>query len=213
MSLYQTIFNFVFALVEHFGYGGIFALMVMESATLPVPSEVILPLAGYMVFLGHATFWVAIVAATAGSLVGTLIDYEIGYYLGRGVVLRYGKSFRLNEKHLATSERWFSKYGEITVLVARFVPLIRTLVAFPAGYAKMSTWKFIVFSLVGIVVWDAALIYAGEVAGQNSAAIIATLHDVFFPLEIAAAIAAILLVVWLLAKSTKEPKVEKTLQK
>ena len=201
MSLYQTVFNFVFNLVDHFGYAGIFALMVMESATLPVPSEVILPLAGYMVFLGHIDFWVAVVIATVGSLAGTLIDYALGFYLGRAAVLRYGKSIRINERHLEWSERWFSKYGEIAVLAARFVPLIRTLVAFPAGFAKMSTVKFIVFSLVGILVWDAALIYAGDVAGQNSDAIIAALHNVFLPLEIAAAIAAVILLVFLFRRA------------
>lgn len=173
------------------GYLGIFALMVMESATLPVPSEVVLPLAGYLVFSGQMDFWVALVVASVGSLVGTMIDYSIGYYLGRPVILRYGKYFRLNEKHLVTSERWFDKYGEIAVLLARFVPLIRTLIAFPAGIAEMKVWKFIVFSAVGIFIWDGVLIYLGVLAGKNSSQIISALSNAFTVTEIVVVIGLI----------------------
>lgn len=197
MSLTNQIFNFVVSTVDKFGYFGIFALMVMESATLPVPSEVILPLAGYLVFLGQMDFWLAVVIASIGSLVGTLIDYSIGYYLGRSVILRYGKYVRLNEKHLSTSEKWFDRFGEITVLLARFVPLIRTLVAFPAGIAEMKMWKFISFSLLGIFIWDAILIYLGVVAGQNSSRIISTLSNDFTLVEIVAIlVAAISIASW-----------------
>ncbi len=186
------------SLIDRTGYTGIFALMVMESATLPVPSEVVLPLAGYLVFLGQVSFWVAVVVASVGSLIGTMIDYAIGLYLGRAAILRYGKYVRLNEKHLVTSEKWFAKYGNITVLLARFVPLIRTLVAFPAGIAEMKVWKFVAYSIIGIVIWDAILIYLGVLAGQNSTAIINALSGAFLPVEIAALVIALLaLVLWM----------------
>ncbi|MHB8566604.1 MAG: DedA family protein [Nitrososphaerales archaeon] len=193
-SLFDSLFNFATHTLQSSGYLGIFALMVMESATLPVPSEVILPFAGYLVYTGQFNFWAALAVASIGSLVGTLIDYAIGYYLGRSAILHYGRYIRLNEAHLKTTENWFSKYGNITVLLARFVPLIRTLVAFPAGIAEMSITKFIAYSLVGIVIWDALLIYLGELAGQNSVSIIDSLHNYFTPIEIAMVVVAILVI-------------------
>jgi membrane protein DedA with SNARE-associated domain len=192
LNLSNQIFNFVVITLEKFGYAGIFALMVMESATLPIPSEVVLPFAGYLVFLGQINLWVAIAVASLGSLIGTLIDYWIGYYLGRPVILHYGKYVKLSEKHLATSEKWFNKFGEITVLLARFVPLIRTLVAFPAGIAEMKLWKFITFSAIGILLWDGLLIYLGLLAGQNSSEIISVLSNDFTIIEVVVVVAAIL---------------------
>lgn len=205
LSISSQIFNFAVGIVDKFGYSGIFALMVMESATLPIPSEVVLPLAGYLVFTGQLNFWLALVVASVGSLVGTMIDYAIGYYLGRAAILRYGRFVRLNEKHLATSEKWFGKFGEITVLLARFVPLLRTLIAFPAGIAEMKLWKFLLFSTIGIVIWDAALIYVGEVAGQNSSQIITALTNSFTLIEIIVVIAIIVVLVYFARRQMTRP--------
>jgi len=168
------------------GYLGIFALMTMESATLPVPSEIVLPLAGYLVYQGTLEFWTAVTAASLGSLLGTMIDYELGFHLGRPGILRYGRWVRLSEHHLARSETWFTRYGNPAVLLARFVPLLRTIIAFPAGISKMNVRKFLAFSTLGIVAWDIILIYLGEVAGQNSTLIINSLESAFVPIEIAA---------------------------
>ena len=159
----------------------------MESATLPVPSEVVLPLAGYWVYKGQIEFWPAVVVASLGSLVGTSIDFGIGYYLGRQAILRYGRWIRLNEHHLERGETWFTKYGNPAVLLARFVPLVRTVIAFLAGISKMSFGKFLAFSAIGIFVWDAILIYLGEVAGQNRDLIINSLQSAFVLVEVAAA--------------------------
>ena len=141
--------------------------MLAEGATLPIPSEAVLPFAGYLVFQGQLNFWLVIVVATAGGLVGTFIDYSIGYYLGRAAILRYGKYIRLNEHHLKTSEKWFEKHGNITVLFTKFVPLVRTLIAFPAGIAEMKVSKFAIYSGVGVVIWNTMLVYVGFFAGQN----------------------------------------------
>ncbi|MGA2664549.1 MAG: DedA family protein [Nitrososphaerales archaeon] len=201
MSLSDQIFNFATSLMQKTGYGGVFFLMMLESATLPVPSEVVLPFAGYLVYLGQLDFWTAVAVASAGSLVGTLIDYSIGYSLGRGAVLRYGTSVGLDEARLRTAESWFQgDYGELTVLLARFVPLLRTLIAFPAGVARMKLWRFVVFSAVGVVVWDAALIYVGLEAGQDSSAIISSLTGAYVPTEVAVAIALIVAAVVVLRR-------------
>ncbi len=186
MAFSDTIFNFAVNTMSQAGYLGIFALMVMESATLPVPSEIVLPLAGYLVYTGQIEFWSAVVVASLGSLVGTTIDYVIGFYLGRLAILRYGRWVRLTEHHLERSESWFEKYGNPAVLLARFVPLVRTVIAFPAGIAKMSFAKFLAFSAVGIFVWDAILIYLGELAGQNKDLIVNTLQSTFTLVEVAA---------------------------
>lgn len=160
--------------------------MVMESATLPVPSEVVLPLAGVLVYKGKVEFWTTVVVASLGSLVGTMVDYGIGFYLGRPAVLRYGKLVRISEERFQMTERWFGTHGRSVVFFARFVPLVRTLIAFPAGMVKMDVKRFLAYSAVGIFLWDAALVYIGVVAGQNSNAIIAILQSYFLPVGLAA---------------------------
>jgi membrane protein DedA with SNARE-associated domain len=172
-------FNFVVNLIGSFGYAGIFALMALEGATLPVPSEVILPFAGYLVFQGKLAFWLVVLVSTLGAIIGTLIDYSIGYFLGRAAILRYGRYIRLNENHLKISERWFGKHGNVTVFICQFVPLIRTLVAFPAGISEMKVWKFVLYAGVGTAIWNSVLVYLGILAGKNSSAIISALSNAF----------------------------------
>ena len=179
-SISGTIYDFAINLMQSSGYLGVFVLMAMESATLPVPSEVVLPFAGYyLVYLDHFDFWLVVIVASAGSLLGTLVDYTIGYYFGRAAVIRYGRIIRLNEGHLKTAESWFGRHGSKIVLFSRFVPLMRTLIAFPAGIAEMKVAKFVVFSLVGIFAWDAILVYVGLLAGQNYASVIASLQTYY----------------------------------
>lgn len=181
LSLYDTIFSLALSLLSQWGYAGVFVLMTLEGATLPVPSEIVLPLTGFLVWQGKMDFWTAVVVASLGGLFGTIIDFSIGYYLGRPAVLRYGRKIRISEKHLLIVEGWFVRHGGAAVLLARFVPLLRTLIAFPAGVAKMKIAKFLAFSTVGIVVWDIILIYLGVLAGQNYAAIASSL-DATLPL-------------------------------
>ena len=194
MAFTDLIFGTIVNLLYQTGYLGVFLLMVMESATLPVPSEVVLPLGGYLVSQGRLEFWSTVAVATVGSLVGTMVDYGIGYYLGRPAVLRYGRIVRFSEKRLETTERWFGSHGKSVVLLARFVPLLRTLIAFPAGLVRMDVKRFVVYSAVGILVWDIALVYLGVLAGQNSTAIASTLQAYFLPLGVAAVVVAGILV-------------------
>ncbi len=199
MSLNDTIFNFALNLLSQWNYPGVFLLMTLEGATLPVPSEIVLPLTGFLVYQGRLEFWTAVVAATLGSLVGTIVDFGIGYYLGRPAVLRYGRKIRLSEKHLLITERWFATHGSAAVLLARFVPLLRTLIAFPAGTAKMKIGKFLAYSTVGIVIWDIILIYLGLLAGQNASTIVHTL-DATLPLIGYAAVGGIIVALLLLSR-------------
>ena len=194
LAITDLIFNTIVNLLNQTGYLGIFLLMVMESATLPVPSEVVLPLGGYLVSQGRLEFWSTVAVATIGSMVGTMVDYGIGYYLGRPAVLRYGRIVRFSEKRLETTEKWFATHGKSVVLLARFVPLLRTLIAFPAGIVRMDVKRFLAYSAIGILVWDIALVYLGVLAGQNSTAIANTLQAYFLPLGVAALVIAGILV-------------------
>jgi membrane protein DedA with SNARE-associated domain len=205
LSLSGQIFNFAINLIGSSGYAGVFALMLAEGATLPIPSEVVLPFAGYLVFQGKLNFWLVVIVATAGGLFGTFIDYSIGYYLGRAAVLRYGKYIRLNENHLKTSEKWFEKHGSITVLFTKFVPLVRTLIAFPAGIAEMKVTKFAIYSAVGILSWNITLVYVGVLAGQNSSTIISTLSNAFNLIEVLVGITIVLILVILLRRKQSPP--------
>lgn len=203
MSLNDTIFNFALNLLYQWNYPGVFLLMTLEGATLPVPSEIVLPLTGFLVYQGRLEFWTAVVAATLGSLVGTIVDFGIGYYLGRPAVLRYGRRIRLSEKHLMTTEKWFANHGSTAVLLARFVPLLRTVIAFPAGTAKMKISKFLAYSTVGIVIWDVILIYLGVLAGQNATSIVNTL-DATLPFIGYAALGGIIAVLLILSRRRAE---------
>jgi membrane protein DedA with SNARE-associated domain len=194
MGVTDFIFNYVLNIFGQLGYPGIFILMIMESATLPVPSELVLPLGGYLVSQGRLEFWSVVAVATLGSLIGTMIDYSIGYYLGRPAVLRYGRVVRFSQERLETTEKWFTTHGNSVVLLARFVPLLRTLIAFPAGIVKMETKRFLAFSAIGIVLWDIALVYLGLVAGQNSTAISNNLQTYFLPIGLAAILLASLFI-------------------
>jgi membrane protein DedA with SNARE-associated domain len=194
LTLTSTIFNFAVNVATQLGYPGIFLLMVMESATLPVPSEVVLPIGGYLVYKGSLSFWPVVAVATIGSLIGTMIDYSIGYYFGRPAVLRYGRIVRFSPERLETTETWFTHHGRSMVLLARFVPLLRTLIAFPAGIVKMETKRFIAYSAIGIIIWDTALVYLGLVAGQNSTSISSTLQTYFLPVGIVAIVLSGLLI-------------------
>jgi len=147
------------------GYPGLFVLMLLESASLPVPSEVILPLAGYLVFIGKMGFIQAVIVASAGGLVGAYIDYYAARLLGRPLLVRVLKYIHISEPSLVRAENWFNRGGLVTVLLARFVPLIRTLISFPAGLLKMSSRAFGAMTLIGTLGWSTLLVYAGYRAG------------------------------------------------
>jgi membrane protein DedA with SNARE-associated domain len=202
MSLSDTIFTIALNLLSQWGYTGVFLLMTLEGATLPVPSEIILPITGFLVYNHTLDFWPAVAVASMGGLLGTMIDFSIGYYLGRPAVLRYGRKIRLSERHLMIVEAWFAKHGSAAVLFARFVPLLRTLIAFPAGVAKMKIGRFLVFSTVGIVTWDIILIYLGVLAGQNYSSIVNTV-DATLPLVGYAALGGVTVALLFLARKNR----------
>ncbi|MBY3624130.1 DedA family protein [Acinetobacter sp. CUI P1] len=154
-------------LVNTMGIWGIWLGMILESACIPIPSEVIMLSGGWLVAQGSLTFMEVAVAGIFGNLLGSVIAYYIGKAGGRRLLEKYGKYILMNEHHLEQSERWFERYGESTVFFTRMLPFIRTFISLPAGIAGMKAWKFIVFTALGCIPWNLALIYLGYRLGDN----------------------------------------------
>ena len=159
--------QFVEHLILSFGYSGVFIAMAIESACIPLPSEIILPFTGYMVFAGHFGFWQATVIATLGNLFGALVAYYAGVWGGRPFLKRYGRYFLINERELAWTERLFERHGEMTVLVGRMLPIVRTFISLPAGIARMNPFKMATYTAVGAFLWSVLLIFVGQKLGEN----------------------------------------------
>jgi membrane protein DedA with SNARE-associated domain len=149
------------------GYLGLALLLVAENLFPPIPSEVVLPLAGFLVGRGDLSLWGAIFAATFGSVAGALVLYALGRWGGRRLVLRYGQWLRVDEKALGRAEGWFWHYGDWVVLFARLVPVARSIVSIPAGTMEMPVLRFVVLTTLGSAVWNSVLIGAGVVLGAN----------------------------------------------
>ena len=153
--------------VTTLGYPGIFAAMVAENLFPPIPSEVVLPLAGFEVAAGSLVFLWTVLAATAGSLAGALILYAVGRYGGRPVVERWGRLLRITQTDLVRAEGWFDRWGDWVVLGARVVPLARSVVSVPAGMMRMSLPRFVVLTTVGSLLWNILLVGAGYQLGSR----------------------------------------------
>ena len=134
---------------------------------MPVPSEIVMPFAGFLVSSGNFNLWYVVLAGTVGNVVGAVIAYYVGLYLGRGFILRYGKYILLEEKYLSLTEKWFSKYGEKTIFFCRMLPVVRTINSLPAGIGKMNMKKFLFYTFLGSIPWNFALTYLGFVLGKN----------------------------------------------
>lgn len=159
--------QWVLDVIGALGYVGLALLLVAENLFPPIPSEVVLPLAGFLVGRGDLSLWGAIFAATFGSVAGALVLYALGRWGGRKLVLRYGKWLRVSEEGLKQAEGWFRRYGDWVVLFARVVPVARSIVSIPAGTMKMPVGRFVVLTTIGSAVWNTVLIGAGVILGAN----------------------------------------------
>ncbi len=158
---------FIVAVISKVGYGGILLLMAIESACIPLPSEVIMPFSGYLVHTGRFNlFWVATFGALGCNL-GSLIAYYLGYYGGRPLVERYGSYIFLSHKELDWADHFFARYGDRTVFISRLLPVVRTFIALPAGIARMPQWRFHVYTFLGSWPWCLALAYVGMRLGEK----------------------------------------------
>lgn len=166
---------FIDALYSRFGYVGVAIAMTIESAAIPLPSELILPFAGWSVSRGLMepltgstwTYWGAVIAGVVGNTAGSLLSYAVGAYGGRPLVERYGKYVLISAHDIELADRWFARYGEATVFFSRMLPIVRTFISVPAGIARMPLWRFTLFSILGAIPWVMLLVWGGMVLGDN----------------------------------------------
>lgn len=158
---------FVISVISTLGYLGVMALMAIESACIPLPSEVIMPFSGYLVHTGQFNLWVLALVGALGCNLGSLVAYEIGYYGGRPLVEKFGSYIFLNQHDLDLTDRFFARFGDVTVLLSRMLPVIRTFIALPAGIARMPRFRFHIYTFVGSFPWCLGLAYLGMKAGEH----------------------------------------------
>jgi len=166
-AILATLGAFVINTISTMGYGGIVLLMGIESANIPLPSEVIMPFSGYLVSTGQFNlFWVAIMGGL-GCLWGSLLSYWIGAKGGRPLIERYGKYILISKHDLDTADRWFARWGITAVFVGRLLPVVRTFISFPAGIARVNLWQFSIYTFIGSVIWSYFLGWVGYKMGEN----------------------------------------------
>jgi membrane protein DedA with SNARE-associated domain len=167
VGLTAFIADFATAFIDKIGYTGIFLLMTMESMVFPVPSEAVMPFAGFLVAEGRIAFWAVLLSSTAGSIVGSLISYGMGLWGGRPFIDKFGKYLLLDHKDLAFTERFFTKYGTATIFISRFIPVVRHLISIPAGTGRMRLLPFSIYTIAGAGLWNAFLTIVGYYLRQK----------------------------------------------
>jgi len=166
-KIIEIISTFIVATISLLGYGGIVLLMAIESACIPLPSEIIMPFSGYLVSRGEMNLWLVGVAGAVGCVLGSMVAYWVGMYGGRPIIEKYGRFVLVSHHDLDLADRWFAKYGEIIVFVSRLLPAIRTFIAFPAGVARMNIPRFIIYTFAGSLPWCLGLAYVGQKLGEH----------------------------------------------
>jgi membrane protein DedA with SNARE-associated domain len=196
----QIVIPFLNALYGAVGYGGVMVAMAIESAMVPLPSELILPYAGFLVsdptqlepLTGAPwSFWVVVIVATIGNTLGSIVGYAIGAWGGRPFLMRWGRFLLIRPHEIEWAERFFVRYGPATAFFSRLLPVVRTFISFPAGVARMPLGKFILYSTLGALPWSFLLVFAGEQLGARWVDIRHALQ----PFDLAIAIGVVVLVV------------------
>src|SRR5574339_733564 len=159
--------RFVIDTISPLGYAGLLVTMAIESACIPLPSEIIMPFSGYLVTTGQFTMLGVTLAGAVGNVVGSIAAYYAGVWGGRPFVERYGSYVLLTHRDLDTADRWFAKYGEAAVFFSRLLPVVRTFISLPAGVAKMNFPRFVLFTFVGALPWCDLLAYIGLKMGEE----------------------------------------------
>ena len=179
--------RFIIWIISGLGYGGIVAAMAIESACIPLPSEVIMPFAGYLVSQGQFSLWGISVAGAAGCMLGSAAAYAVGAFGGREFILKYGRYVLITPKEVAWADRWFARYGMAATFVSRLLPIIRTFISLPAGVARIPFGRFLLYAFLGSLPWSWALGYAGLLLGEHWEQVGGILHSL--DVVIAAALA------------------------
>jgi len=186
---------FIIATISALGYFGVVLLMAIESACVPLPSEIIMPFSGYLVFTGRFNLLAVGFAGAFGCVLGSLAAYWAGMYGGRPLAERYGRYLLISGHDLDLADRWFARYGQVIVFISRLLPGIRTFISFPAGVARMNLSRFILYTFAGSLPWCLGLAYVGEKLGErwNKDE---TLKTIFHRFDFVVGIVLVLAVAW-----------------
>ena len=203
-ALLEALAHFVVSVISTLGYAGIVLTMAIESACIPLPSEIIMPFSGYLVTEGRFTLMGIALAGAVGNLLGSWAAYAVGYYGGVPFIKRFGRYFLLSMHDYEISKRWFDKYGDVTVFATRMLPAVRTFISLPAGVARMPLIRFSVYSFIGAFLWSYLLGWIGFRMGANWAEI----RSVFHQFDIAIGIVLLIGIVWYIRRHLKVLKKE-----
>lgn len=185
--------NYIFILINNFGYFGMFLGMVLEAVIIVIPSELILATGGILASKGIFNFWIAFLVGLLGSVFCAIVIYYMGYFGGYPFVRKYGKYFFMKEIDIEKSNNWYSKYGLIASLVGRNIPIVRTLISLPIGIARLSFPKFVIYTTIGSIPWTFIFVYVGYSLGNNWTIIKTYTDNLKIPI-------IVLLLVYLLSK-------------
>jgi len=199
-AIFEALSNFIINVIFQTGLWGVFLLMTAESACIPVPSEVILPFAGFLVAEGKLSFWGATFAGALGNLFGSLLAYFLGQRVGLDFLKKYGKYILISKKDIEIAHKFFEKYGQQTVFFSRLLPVVRTFISLPAGVAKMNLKKFITLTFLGSFLWSIFLLYLGIKMQENWQKIL----DYFHKFDLLIGISVILLIILYIKRHLKE---------
>ncbi|MCE5285354.1 MAG: DedA family protein [Pelosinus sp.] len=189
----EQFYEAIIGYIDVWGYTAILIGMAMESACMPVPSELIFGFAGYLVFMGKLNFTYTVAAGVIGGLLGSLVAYGVGYYGGRPFIDQYGKYILLSHKHVDLAQKWFDRYGLKATFYSRLLPVVRTFISLPAGFAHVNFKKFALFTVLGSLPWTMALVYGGMLLGENWHKLETVGHNVAL---VVAAVLAVLGILW-----------------
>jgi membrane protein DedA with SNARE-associated domain len=193
-SAIRPIAEWVTTQITTIGYPAVIFMMAIESACIPLPSEIIMPFSGFLVSRGDFNIHLAAISGAVGNLIGSVGAYAAGAYGGRGFIERYGKYILISRHDLARADRWFGRYGDWTVLVARMLPIVRTFISLPAGVARMRFGRFVLFTFVGALPWCYLLTYIGKVLGDHWSDIRMYFHSIDY---VVLGVLIVMFIIWL----------------
>jgi membrane protein DedA with SNARE-associated domain len=207
-KIIEFLSGIIVATISLLGYSGIVLLMAIESACIPLPSEIIMPFSGYLVSTGQMNLWLVGLAGAVGCVLGSLVAYWGGSKGGRPLIEKYGRYVLVSRHDLDLADRWFANYGEIIVFVSRLLPAIRTFIAFPAGVARMNLKRFVIYTFAGSLPWCLGLAYVGQKLGEkwNQDD---TLKTWFHRFDFVIGIVGVLLAAWWIWRHIKHLRKEK----
>lgn len=198
-KIIELVTGFIIAIISSFGYAGVALMMAIESACIPLPSEIIMPFAGYLVAQGRFTLIGVSLAGAIGCVIGSVVAYAAGAWLGRDFIEKYGKYILISRHDLNIADKFFNKYGSAAIFFSRLMPVVRTFISLPAGISKMNFAKFVIYSFLGSLPWSFGLAYLGLVLGDHWD----TLGVYFHKFDFAIGIAILIGLVWYVRRHLK----------